>query len=79
VVPPEDSRSFGMEFVLRECYVSSTCVVARDLRIHIDVIHSRNESNLFDLTNEECVVCEKFKAKFESMDGLDHDIVCEKQ
>ena len=77
MVPPENNRSFGTEFVLRECYISSTRVVARDL--HIGAIHSRNESNLFDLTNEECVVCDKFKAKFESMNELDHDIVCEKQ
>jgi len=76
-VPPENNGSFRAEFVLHEYYVPSTCAVTKDL--HIDVIHSRNESNLFDPTNEECVVCEKYKAKFESMDGLDHDIVCEKQ
>jgi hypothetical protein len=43
--------------------------------VHIDVIHSRNESNRFDLTNVEYDVC----VKFELMEGLDYDIVCEKQ
>ena len=54
--------------------------VCRDYRgdLHVDVIHSRNESNLFDLVYEEYDVCAKFKVKFESMEGLDHATVCEK-
>ena len=53
-----------------------TVAMCRDYRkdLHIEVIHSRNEQNLSDFTNEEY----DDRTKFESMEGLDHEIVCEK-
>lgn len=49
------------------------------LEIYISVRFIPEMNQIYLTSNEECVVCEKFKAKFESMNGLDHDIVCEKQ